>query len=129
MGEPSRGSTSGAATQDDTDHASGTLDTISRLRRVATTKSLPYHALARAWILDALRSTVTPRYMPVRDEAMSAQLNLKFDQVLLDSLKRHASGLRRPYHALAREYIETALEREEKELGIDDSPQSLPAMK
>lgn len=103
--------------------------TISRLKTVATTKSLPYHALARSWILDALRSTVTPRSVPIRYGTKSAQLNLKVDQVLLDSLKRHASRLRRPYHALAREYIETALEREEKELGIDSSPHSLPAMK
>lgn len=46
-------------------------------------------------------------------EPRSAQLNLKVEQELLDVLKRKVDELRRPYHALGREYIDAALEREE----------------
>jgi predicted DNA binding CopG/RHH family protein len=91
---------------------------LARLKRVARARTLPYHALARAWIVDGIRSSSSPSPGLVGDEPQSAQLNLKFDQELLDALKSTAKELRRPYHALARQFIEAALEREEKELGI-----------
>lgn len=103
--------------------------TIARLKAVARAKSLPYHALARAWILDGLRSPGAPILGLVRDESQSAQLNLKVEQELLDALKRRAGELRRPYHALARQYVEAALEREEKELGISASSRPRPTMR
>jgi predicted DNA binding CopG/RHH family protein len=102
---------------------------VARLKAVARARSLPYHALARAWIVDGLRSPAAPISGLVRDEPQAAQLNLKFEQELLDALKRRASELRRPYHALARQFIEAALEREEKELGINASSRSRPTMR
>jgi predicted DNA binding CopG/RHH family protein len=91
---------------------------ISRLKVIARMRALPYHALARAWIVDGLRSPEAPLATFAGDEPQAAQLNLKVDQEQLDALKHRAGALRRPYHALGREYIEAALEREEKEVGI-----------
>lgn len=102
---------------------------IARLKAVARTKSLPYHALARAWIVDGLRSPDAPTSPLFSEEPHSAQLNLKVDHELLDALKRKASDLRRPYHALARQCIEAALEREEKELGNAASSRPRPTMR
>lgn len=102
---------------------------VARLKAVARAKSLPYHALARAWIVEGLRSRGAPISAFVGDEPQSAQLNLKVEQELLDALKRKASELRRPYHALARQCIEAALEREEKELGITASSRPRPTMR
>jgi predicted DNA binding CopG/RHH family protein len=102
---------------------------VARMKAVARAKSLPYHALARAWIVDSLRSVGAPILGRVPDEPQSAQLNLKVEQELLDALKRRASELRRPYHALARQFIEAALEQEEKELGIDTSSRPRPTMR
>jgi hypothetical protein len=102
---------------------------IARLKAVAQTKSLPYHALARAWIVDGLRSSDAPASPLSSEEPQAAQLNLKVDQELLDDLKRKASELRRPYHALGRQYIDAALEREETELGISTSSRPLPSMR
>lgn len=102
---------------------------LARLRAVARTKSLPYHALARAWIVDGLRSPGAPTLSLFSEEPQSAQLNLKVEQELLDVLKRKAGELRRPYHSLGRQYIETALEREERELGIGTSSRPRPSMR
>jgi len=101
---------------------------VARLKAVARARSLPYHALARAWIVDRLRSPGAPIPWLVRDEPQSAQLNLKVEHELLDALKRRARELRRPYHTLARQFIEAALEREEKEVGIDASSRPRPSM-
>jgi predicted DNA binding CopG/RHH family protein len=101
---------------------------VARLKAVARATSLPYHALARAWMVDGLRSPTTAIPGLVRDEPQAAQLNLKLEQELLDALKQRASELRRPYHALARQFIEAALEREEKELGINPSARPRPTM-
>ncbi len=102
---------------------------LARLKTVAAAKSLPYHSLARAWIAESLRSASLPMPHPGGEEPQSVQLNLKLDQDLLDTLKRKAGELRRPYHALARDYIETAAEREEAALGIvQRSPAATPAM-
>ena len=102
--------------------------TLARLKAVARARSLAYHALSRAWIADALRSAGPPVTSLVRDDRQSAQLNLKVEQELLDALKRRAGEMQRPYHALARQFIETAVEREEKELGIYASSRARPSM-
>ena len=91
---------------------------VARLKEVAIAKSLPYHSLARAWIADGLRSSMPLMPHSGTEEPQSEQLNLKLDQDLLDALKRKASELRRPYHALARECIDLAVAREEEALGI-----------
>lgn len=103
--------------------------TLSRLKVIARARSLPYHALARAWIVDALRSADTPISTLTTDEPQAAQLNLKVDQDQLDALKQRARDLGRPYHALGRQYVEAAMEREEKELGIDASSHPRPSMR
>jgi predicted DNA binding CopG/RHH family protein len=102
---------------------------VARLKAVARAKSLPYHALARAWILDGLRTDGGPIVGLSGDEPQAAQLNLKVEQELLDALKRRASELRRPYHSLGRQYIETALEREERDLGIGTPSRPRPSMR
>jgi predicted DNA binding CopG/RHH family protein len=102
---------------------------ISRLRAIARIQALPYHALARAWIVDGLRSPEAPMASLAGDEPQSAQLNLKMDQEQLDALKQRARNLRQPYHALGRRYVEAALEREEKELGITASSRPRPSMR
>jgi predicted DNA binding CopG/RHH family protein/uncharacterized protein YwgA len=95
---------------------------VARLKRVAGARTLPYHALARSWIVDALRDAVIPGNTAQSDEPNAEQLNIKLDQDILDLLKVRADKMRRPYHRLAREWIETALGREEKNLGLDPSP-------
>ncbi len=102
---------------------------LARLKGVARAKTLPYHALARAWIVDGLKSPGAPDSGFPLDEPQSAQLNLKFEQDLLDALKRRAGELQRPYHTLARRFIEAALEREEKELGLSTSSRPRPTMR
>jgi predicted DNA binding CopG/RHH family protein len=101
---------------------------IVRLKAIAAAKSLPYHSLARSYVAEALMADRPPAVGPEDDEPHSAQLNLKLDQNLLDDLKRKAGELRRPYHALARECIEDAVEREEKALGVGRATSGRPAM-
>jgi predicted DNA binding CopG/RHH family protein len=90
---------------------------LASIKAVAAARSLPYHALTRSWITDALREGIEPR-CPDAGEAQNEQLNLKIDPAALDQLKRRAHELRRPYHQLAREAIQTALSAEEVRLGV-----------
>jgi len=100
---------------------------LARIKTVAAARSLPYHALARSWLVDGLRNVREPEPAGVAsDEPQAEQLNIKLDQEVLDHLKVRANELRRPYHRLAREWIETALGREEESLGIDASPRRPP---
>jgi predicted DNA binding CopG/RHH family protein len=102
---------------------------LARIKAVAAARSLPYHALARAWIVEALRTSAAPVNSTMVDEPQAQQLNLKLGNDTLDDLKERADELRRPYHRLAREWIEAALIREEESLGIDPTPAGRPAMK
>ncbi len=99
------------------------------MKAVGATKSLPYHSLARAWIVDALRSSASADSDATADEPQADQLNIKLDQDVLDQLKIRAHELHRPYHRLARDWIESALAREEESLGIDASPAGRPPIK
>jgi hypothetical protein len=87
--------------------------TLSRLKEVAASKSLPYHALARSWILEGLRSGQLPsgeaRLAGAGAERSSEQLNLKIEPELLEDLKRLSHNTRRPYHALARQWVNLGL--------------------
>jgi predicted DNA binding CopG/RHH family protein/uncharacterized protein YwgA len=102
---------------------------LARIKAVAAARSLPYHALARSWLVDGLRSGKDGRE-PVSGvaggEAQGEQLNIKLDHEFLDQLKTRASELRRPYHRLAREWIEAAVGREEQALGLSPSPGGPP---
>jgi predicted DNA binding CopG/RHH family protein len=102
---------------------------LIRIKRLAAARSLPYHALARSWIVNALRIPTTPETGPVPDQPQTEQLNIKLDQEILDQLKGRSNELRRPYHRLAREWIEAALSREEESLGLDPAPARQPALK
>ncbi len=104
---------------------------VAALRAVASQKSLPYHALARSWILEGLRSGQLPdaRVELVDEEAPDAeQLNLKLEPDVLEGLKVLSDKLRRPYHRLARQWIEAALLQEKNGLASSD-PKPRPAMK
>jgi predicted DNA binding CopG/RHH family protein/uncharacterized protein YwgA len=102
---------------------------LARIKAVAAARSLPYHALARSWLLDGLRGAENGRREPASvldGEAQEEQLNIKLDQELLDQFKTRASELRRAYHRLAREWIEAAVAREEEALGLSPSPGDPP---
>ena len=73
---------------------------------------------------EGLKSAAAPASQPGGEEPQSLQLNLKLDQNLPDALKRRAGELRRPYHGLARELIEVAVERAERSLGTFRPPAS-----
>ena len=102
---------------------------LARLKAAAAAKSLPYHSLARAWIIEALRASAPPINSALVDEPQAVQLNIKLDNDTLDDLKERADELRRPYHRLAREWIEAALTKEEESLGIVPTPAGRPALK
>lgn len=92
---------------------------LARIKRVAVARSLPYHALARSWIVSGIQQSLKPSSAEASDEPQTEQLNLKLDNHVLDALKARADEVRRPYHRLAREWIEAALAREEEALGLD----------
>jgi predicted DNA binding CopG/RHH family protein len=100
---------------------------LVRVKKVAAARSLPYHALARSWITDGLRGSV-PRPETSSDEPQADQLNIKLDQESLDELKERAHQVGSPYHRLAREWIESALTQEEKNLGLDAATSQGPAL-
>jgi predicted DNA binding CopG/RHH family protein len=98
---------------------------LSRVKRVAVERSLPYHALVRSWLIDGLREDATPESSGV-DEPQTKQLNVKLSQEVLDELKAHGHDLGRPYHRLARELVEAAVAQEETSLGLDRAAAEQP---
>jgi predicted DNA binding CopG/RHH family protein/uncharacterized protein YwgA len=92
---------------------------LARLKRAAAALSLPYHALARSWIVDGLRGESVPDAESASTETQPHQMNLKVEQVVLDALKARAQELRRPYHRLARELIASSLVQQEARLGLE----------
>jgi predicted DNA binding CopG/RHH family protein/uncharacterized protein YwgA len=101
---------------------------LERIKRVAKVRSLPYHSLARSWIVKGLRQSEAPAMNLSADEPHVDQLNIKLDQQLLDELKSRANEVRRPYHRLGRELIEAELAREEENLGLSSATEG-PAVK
>lgn len=101
---------------------------LARVKAVAAARSLPYHALTRSWLLDGLRRAEAGKESAsvTDEETQGEQLNIKLDHEFLDELKARASELRRPYHRLAREWIESAVAREEETLGIKAPPDGPP---
>lgn len=102
---------------------------LARIKRVAAARSLPYHALARSWMIDGLREQEAPRVHEPIAEPQGEQLNIKVEHDVLDALKVRAHELRRPYHRLAREWIEAALGGAEESLGLDPGVSGAPAIK
>lgn len=102
---------------------------LARIKRVAAARSLPYHAMARSWIVAGLRQSTGLSNASAPEEPQAEQLNIKLVNELLDALKARADELRRPYHRLALEWIEAALTREEVALGLDPVEAGQPAIK
>ena len=98
------------------------------IRRVADKRGLPYHAVARSWIVDGLRRSNAVASV-LSDEPQQEQLNLKIDQESLDTLKQRAHELGRPYHRFARECLQDGLRREEAQLGLAGERKSAPPIK
>lgn len=99
---------------------------LARLKRVAQVRSLPYHALARSWLLDALRHPSMPEQISEEAEAQTAQLNLKLDQSVLDALKQRGHELGIPYHRVARDWIEWETTQAESALGLSSASHEPP---
>ncbi len=102
---------------------------LARIKRVASVRSLPYHVLARSWLVDALRQEHAAVAPTAEGEPQMEQLNLKLDQAVLDGLKKRGHELGMPYHRLAREWIESETRHAEQALGIDSTPASQPPIK
>jgi predicted DNA binding CopG/RHH family protein len=102
---------------------------VTRIRRVAAARSLPYHALVRSWIVEGLREAAGAEAGTAVDEPQTEQLNIKLEQELLDDLKGRAHQLRRPYHRLARDWIEATVSREEDSLGLNPARTPQPAIR
>lgn len=103
---------------------------MARLKRVGTATRMPHHSLARSWIIEGLRGTLEPKARFLgRDEPLTEQLNIKLDQGILDEAKEVSRQLGRPYHRLAREWIEAGLSREEQRLGLQKLQKSGPPIK
>jgi predicted DNA binding CopG/RHH family protein len=97
---------------------------LAALRTLAKRKTLPYHALARSWIVESLsRETLPSIDLDLTDVGLAAdaQLNIKIDNDVLLTLKRFAHGHRLPYHRLARLWIYEGLRSERAWAGIDGS--------
>lgn len=102
---------------------------IARMKRVADARSLPYHALARSWIVDALRQPPSANLVVSDAEPQTEQLNIKLDQAVLDELKRRGHELGLPYHRLARQWLEAETRVAEQALGLDSTAIQPPPMK
>lgn len=102
---------------------------LDRVKRVAATMTLPYHALVRSWIIEGLLQAERPSVEPSEVEPQSAQLNIKLDHEVLDELKQRAHEFRQPYHRLAREWMELAVAQAEVGLGLAPLRTSRPAVK
>jgi predicted DNA binding CopG/RHH family protein/uncharacterized protein YwgA len=98
-----------------------TGEMVGRVKRVAAARSLPYHALVRSWLVDALRDASVAPPGEIASDARAEQVNIKLEQHVLDRLKTSAHDLGRPYHRLAREWIDAAVGQEEQALGLSEA--------
>ena len=97
---------------------------MAALRILAKRKTLPYHALARSWIIGALsRGTLPSVDLDLIDVGLAAdaQLNIKIDNDVLLTLKRFAYGRHLPYHRLARLWIYEGLRSEQAWSGLPEA--------
>ena len=94
---------------------------LAALKTLAKRKTVPYHALARSWIVGPLsRETLPSADLDLRGVGLAAdaQLNIKIDNEVLLTLKRFAHGHHLPYHRLARLWIYEGLRSERAWAGI-----------
>lgn len=102
---------------------------VTALRRMGASRTLPYHSLARSWIVEGLRSKQLPSAeieLLDEEEAATEQLNLKLEPETLAELKAFSDQVRHPYHRLARQWIEAAIARERA--AADPNPSSSPRL-
>jgi len=94
---------------------------LAALKSLAKRKTLPYHALARSWIVATLAQETLPSLdVDLTDEGLAAdaQLNIKIDGDIFLALKRFAHGYHLPYHRLARLWIYEGLRSEQAWAGL-----------
>jgi hypothetical protein len=99
---------------------------LAQVKLIAAARSVPYHTLARSWLIEGLQRTEPPvpeETPPPQDE----QLNVKLEQTVLDEIKARADELRRPYHRLAREWVTEGLAREQQRMSADPGQTGAPA--
>jgi predicted DNA binding CopG/RHH family protein len=88
---------------------------LAALKRLAASKTVAYHSLARSWIVEALARGSAPSLaaeLSDIDLGADSQINIKLDGELLLSLKRFAHERRIPYHRIGRLWIYDGLARE-----------------
>jgi predicted DNA binding CopG/RHH family protein len=102
---------------------------LARIKRVAKARSLPYHALARSWLVDAMRHSGMPDEVSQDTDPQTTQLNIKLDQALLDALKERGHELGLPYHRVARERIAWETAQAEAALGFEAEASHEPPIK
>lgn len=85
---------------------------VADAKRIGALRHIPYHTLVRGWILDDRLNVDS-----IVDAGPStSQVNIKLTAEDLDSLKRAADRVRRPYHGLARDRIAEAVSQEKAAL-------------
>lgn len=85
---------------------------LAQLKRLAAEKTLPYHSLARSWLLDGIRDFAEPDadiQAADIDMPADAQLNIKLSSDKLQAIKAAGDRLRTPYHRLMRLWVYQAL--------------------
>lgn len=88
---------------------------LAQIKLIANARSVPYHTLARSWLIEGLQRTDPPA--PEESaQPQDEQLNVKLEQTVLDEIKERADQLRRPYHRLAREWVQEGLAREQQRM-------------
>jgi len=93
---------------------------VNRIKRVAGIQTIPHHTLMRSWLASGLQvGDLPPAVQSPEEGTQSAQINLKLDQALLDSLKSRAHEQGMPYHRLARDLVESQVETTEVALGLE----------
>jgi len=105
---------------------------LAALKTLARKKTLPYHALARSWIVGSLsRGTLPSVDLDLTDVGLAAdaQLNIKIDNDVLLTLKRFAYGRHLPYHRLARLWIYEGLRSEQAWAELPKAARSMADLK
>jgi predicted DNA binding CopG/RHH family protein/uncharacterized DUF497 family protein len=91
---------------------------LAQIKLIANARSVPYHTLARSWLIEGLQRTDPPApEEPAQPQ--NERLNVKLEQTVLDEIKERADQLRRPYHRLAREWVQEGLAREQQRMSAD----------
>lgn len=102
---------------------------VARIKRVANAQSIPYHVLVRSWLVDVVRNPEIIQSLSRDPGPYLEQLNIKLDQATLDELKKLGSTSKKPYHRMAREWIQSQTSLAEAKLKINISDVSPPPIR